>query len=230
MAKAHKPEYITSGGIWSPQGGTSRNFINRDTGEIISRRQFDKRYGALAKGGFKSYETKAAASPEAARRARPAFNRPSQVSSNRKLSSLNPLTEKQSRDYAVGLSGIYNGNVAEFHADIESFRREYTEILDNLRKNKKIIAIAVTVSGSNATGSHFTKTVFRLVVPKFAPDFNRFRADLLEQLYEGDVFTSISFHIRFYEKYIPRSKRKQEIKRIRQLKSKREDVKKRTRK
>ena len=211
-------------------GGTSRNFINRDTGQIIPRRQFDKRYGALAKGGFTSYESKTDASPEDIRRARPAFNRPSQLTSNRKLSSLNPLTEKQSRDYAVGVSGYYSGNVAEFNAEIESFRQEYTNILDNIKKNKKIIAIAVTVSGSNATGSPFTKTVFRLVVPKFAPDFNRFRADLLEQLYEGDVFTSISFHIRFYEKYIPRSKRKQEVKRIRQLKSKREDVKKRTRK
>ena len=38
-----------------------RRFENRVTGEVLSRRQYDKRYGALARGGFQSYEAKAKA-------------------------------------------------------------------------------------------------------------------------------------------------------------------------
>ena len=60
MAK-QKPIQIINGERWQSQGGTARNFINLDTGEIMPRRQFDKTYGALAKQGFKTYESKAAA-------------------------------------------------------------------------------------------------------------------------------------------------------------------------
>ena len=44
-----------------PLGGKSRNFKNIKTGEIISRRQYDKKFGSLAKTGFKTYEDKARA-------------------------------------------------------------------------------------------------------------------------------------------------------------------------
>ncbi len=60
MAK-QKPIQIINGERWQSQGGTSRNFIDLDTGEVLSRRQFDKRFGALAREGFKTYEQKAAA-------------------------------------------------------------------------------------------------------------------------------------------------------------------------
>ncbi len=46
-------------GDWIPQGGKTRGFINAKTGQRISRRQFDKRFGVLQRGGFSSYETKA---------------------------------------------------------------------------------------------------------------------------------------------------------------------------
>lgn len=38
--------------------GSARNFFNPDTGELVSRRQFDKRFGVLAKQKFRSYEEK----------------------------------------------------------------------------------------------------------------------------------------------------------------------------
>jgi hypothetical protein len=47
--------------VWVPLGGTSRRYQNRRTGEIISRRQYDKRYGLLRRQGFRSYEAKAKA-------------------------------------------------------------------------------------------------------------------------------------------------------------------------
>lgn len=32
---------------WRSMGGTARNYVNTDTGEIISRRQYDKHFGRL---------------------------------------------------------------------------------------------------------------------------------------------------------------------------------------
>ncbi|MHB8387509.1 MAG: hypothetical protein ACYDAO_09345 [Thermoplasmataceae archaeon] len=65
---------------WKPLGGKSRNFQNTKTGEVISRRQYDKRFGSLAKTGFTTYENKARAAKivnEKAQLARPARGRTS---------------------------------------------------------------------------------------------------------------------------------------------------------
>jgi len=47
--------------VWVPVGGSSRRYINRRTGQTISRRQYDRRYGTLRRQGFTSYEAKAKA-------------------------------------------------------------------------------------------------------------------------------------------------------------------------
>ena len=46
---------------WIAQGGKTRGFVNANTGQRISRRQYDKRFGALKRGGYVSYESKAKA-------------------------------------------------------------------------------------------------------------------------------------------------------------------------
>lgn len=65
---------------WQRLPGASRNYFDTDTGEIISRRQYDKLYGALKKAGLKSYEEKAQKNlqkSEAEQLARPARGRTS---------------------------------------------------------------------------------------------------------------------------------------------------------
>ncbi len=44
--------------------GKANQYIDLETGEILSRRQYDKRYGKLAKEGFTSYEQKAKANKQ----------------------------------------------------------------------------------------------------------------------------------------------------------------------
>ncbi len=44
---------------WRRVPGKARNYVNSRTGEVISRRQYDKLEGTLSKQGFKSYEQKA---------------------------------------------------------------------------------------------------------------------------------------------------------------------------
>lgn len=41
---------------WQKQKGSSNRYINSETGETISRRQYDRTYGVLQKQGFTSYE------------------------------------------------------------------------------------------------------------------------------------------------------------------------------
>jgi hypothetical protein len=54
-------DHSTSDRVWQPLGGSSRRYRNRLTGEVISRRQYDKRVGNLGRQGFTSYEAKAKA-------------------------------------------------------------------------------------------------------------------------------------------------------------------------
>jgi len=49
---------------WVPLGGSSRQYRNAITGDVISRRQYDKLYGALSRQGFTSYEAKAKAAKQ----------------------------------------------------------------------------------------------------------------------------------------------------------------------
>lgn len=65
---------------WQRLPGAARNYFDTETGEIISRRQYDKLYGALKKAGLSSYEAKAKqnlAKSEAEQLARPARGRTS---------------------------------------------------------------------------------------------------------------------------------------------------------
>jgi len=54
-------DHIISDRVWQPLGGSSRRYRNRLTGEVISRRQYDKTVGNLGRQGFTSYEAKAKA-------------------------------------------------------------------------------------------------------------------------------------------------------------------------
>lgn len=214
---ARSPSRQTSDGVWTAQGGLSRNFVNDLTGEKISRRQFDKRYGNLAKQGFTSYEAKAKATPEPLRKSRPAINR----GSDRRLRTLNPLTERQSRDVVTSFLVFYDGNGMTFMADANRYRPEYDGNIDDIVANKKIIAISLIVKIINKDGREVNKTIQRLIAPDDAPRFGNFINDLLDDLYKGDETQQLIYHVRFKKELIPVSKRKQDIRKIRTLKTKR---------
>jgi len=63
--------------LWQPLGGTSRRFQNEKTGETISRRQYDERFGKLKKQGFSTYEAKAKANKKPEQILKPARGRKS---------------------------------------------------------------------------------------------------------------------------------------------------------
>ena len=66
--------------MWVRLSGAARNYQNTETGEVLSRRQYDQRFGRLAKAGIKSNEEQASKNREQnleAQLARPARGRES---------------------------------------------------------------------------------------------------------------------------------------------------------
>lgn len=202
----------SDGSIWRPLGGLSRRYENVLTGEVIARRQFDRRYGSLAKGGFRSYEQKAKASPIELRRARPAFNRPSIT--NRKdvgvIARLRPLTEKSSRQITLPFNQI-----------------TYQNAIKQASKNGKILALSVSISFQGDDGLPRTPTIINLTAVHSMPSWPKFLEKIGEISFEKSAadfsvsdITSMTFNIRFKHETIPQSKRKRDKKKRDQLKVK----------
>ena len=219
------------GSIWEAQGGTSRNFRNPLTGEVLSRRQFDKRFGILGKQGFTSYEAKAKASPPELRASRPAINRPTRRASSG-FRTLNPLTEKQSRDIPMYFSASFVGEDEDqrevgFLDDASNYEDSYVNAVSEITKNKKIFAVSLKADIRTANSQQKIITFVRLTSPNSLPDFEEMVDQLMQQLYDGDKVVNLIFHIRFKADAIPKSKRKQKMKATKRLKTKRDNAQRR---
>jgi hypothetical protein len=114
---------------WRPLGGKSRNYLNEETGEVLSRRQYDKLYGALARAGVASYEAKAKRTPDELRRTRPAPGRAKAGNYQpppARLRGLRPPRNHLSRRISAGRTAA-----------------EYDRVLRGLRHNGAINGIGV---------------------------------------------------------------------------------------
>lgn len=118
-----------------------RRFENKNTGEIITRRQYDKRFGALAKGGFKSFEEKAKSNFE--KNVLEAVSRPARGrTSLRKLSelekrevSLKRIAEKEQKHKnspKIKITDLQQGKKS-FEVECDWSLEEINKILDQLQ-------------------------------------------------------------------------------------------------
>lgn len=185
-------------------GGLSRNYKNIATGEVLSRRQYDKLYGSLARSGFNSYETKAQASPEAVRKSRPARGRPTAKAS--KARNLNPLVGRTTRTISMDVDATKG---EDFFDEMEDYRNQYDDIVGDILANKKIFGLMIileTDKATFATGGAFEKNNVL--------DFDVFTENAFEKLYDGSHLKKVNFVVRFFDVFL---KEKQKTKR-RQLK------------
>lgn len=219
MAKRVTYRTAPDGSVWIAHGGTARLFESVATGEVLPRRQWDKRYGSLARGGFISYERKAKASPAVLRQSRPAINRPSARTDYTRLKALRPLTERRTREVSMPFYGFYDGDMSGYIDDVEQYRDAFTTAIQNIHQNLKIEATQFIITGINKDGNPFHLTVHsstEIEIP-----FDTIVSDILEWLYKGDQTISLIFHVRFKKAVIPTSKRKQEMAQKRRLKTQR---------
>jgi len=124
---------------FQPLGGSSRNFRNKLTGEEISRRQYDRYKGNLAKKGATSYEAARKRSTDEERLARPARGRGSMNANERTARTAGPTEGHGSRLWTDGVTA-----------------ESYDKMLSALWSNKKVWA--------GQSGAKYVKpdgTVFR---------------------------------------------------------------------
>ena len=220
-------------GAWRALGGTSRKFRNLETGEEISRRQYDKRFGVLKAQGFTSYEQKAKATPAEIRNQRPAIGRPAKQrkTADQQIRGLRPLTEKSSRTVSMSFD-VYLSPEGEIEAEAEPYRENYEDVVRAINGNSRISYVMLVISFGNGT----VRTIETLTRPHSMLDFDDFNARL-QAFYEekmayllgdeGIETNEIIFHLAFKSEFIKPSQRKKDIKKSKQLKTKRDQAKSR---
>lgn len=200
-------------GIGSWRRIAGRRFQNIDTGETISRRQFDKRYGILARENFPSYEAKAKATPVEIKKTRPARGRPSIRPNPR---NLRPTGGSTARSVVMRIRLKLDDE--EWVVKLPRYRFEYEAIRKDLVANKAIFAIGVAVSGvGNPTLD--TMTVLTAMARVEIEDFEHFSEELIDRLarnsYTFTMLTSIIFRVRFFDRFTKPHLRKSTLKKRR---------------
>lgn len=213
MPKDKKVILLGDGSRWQPVGGTSRNFINLDTGQRLPRRQFDKLSGRM--GAFGSYEAKSAASPEPVRLSRPARGRKAQQHGPN-FARVQPLTGKMSRYVHIPFQVFRSSDAGEFLNEAEDYRSTYNGAIQSLNRNSKISAVQIILEVSNVDGFPKFITLYRPYKPDELAPFDELTMTAFEMTYVGDQCLRLSFQIRFYRQFVKPSKRK-----VRTLKTRR---------
>lgn len=218
LIKNPGPAYFANYTAADFKANKSRQYVNVKTGDIVSRRQFDKFHGALAKANLPSYEAKAKAlaaerGKSAAQSGIPGRGR-STASGPNVFKTASPNVNKQSREIAIPFHLYRGDDMFEFIRDAERFRPGFVTAVKGVQQNEKIASCGIRAEWHNPlTGGHgwmtFLKTHNR---ESFAPDYD----EMIEFFYSGTnshtVGAEISpliFHVVFRDEYIPHAKVKQ---------------------
>jgi len=142
---------------WKSLGGTSRNYVNTKSGEVLSRRQYDKKFGLLAKKKYSSYESKAKANrrknPTLAA-ARPAHNRKSTLEATKLLERGKQIKVKKVVSKATDQkvwSKFQNIKVQIFYLaesqgpDYSRLAVNYEAVRKGLAENKRVFGVAINL-------------------------------------------------------------------------------------
>ena len=160
---------------FKPLGGSSRNYVNTKTGEIISRYKYDKTYGATQefKGNthLKAKINKLAV-PEIAA-ARPAPGRKSTLKEveRRRGAYIKPVGGKKSRHIAIAVK-YKNGAIDE-----EYLEAKYVALESGIKANSAIYGAAINITYTNH-GILETKNIFRLRTRRSIPNWVEFSTAL----------------------------------------------------
>ncbi len=187
-------------------GGSSRNFVNTKTGEIISRYKYDKLYGSTKdfKGDthLKAKLNKQAA-PEIAA-ARPAPGRKSQLKTIEKTrgSRLRPLKGNKFRHIQIPVK--YKNGVID-PLDLEP---KYTALVSGLKSNSAVFGASINITYTMHAIVE-AKSIFKLRTRKslpswaeFSDEINNYYLDPVNYKVSGESFAdlkilAIDFYIVF---------------------------------
>lgn len=131
---------------------SARRKLNTQTGEELSRRQYEKKYDRLKNLGFTSFEAQAKASPKELRESRPARGRSKRTTPNTNIETygkrLQPIRRK---DRLTGKPRLWGNRVINFYFkdyqdDYDLLAQKIQEFINGLKKNKNIWAVTTKVT------------------------------------------------------------------------------------
>lgn len=187
---------------WVALGGSSRRYLNPNTGETISRERYDALYGSLFRRGEKSFKRATAKVPQELRLSRPARGRGSSARSHGsdKISGLKPLAGKQSRNVNIEYSVYYTGDQAQLIEDSEEYRGNFDDAVKRVKGNSRIAAVSMIIVYQNQDNGHSGfYTIRRIEDKNTLGSYDEFINDLSERVYAGDELGPITFHCRFFD-------------------------------
>ena len=191
---------------FKPLGGSSRNYVNTKTGEIISRYKFDKTYGATkefkgnthlkAKLNLEANPVAAKARPAPGRKAAPLGTSPVRAS------PIRPLKGKKYRHITIPVE-YKNGEI-----NVAKLEPLYTGVVTRIKSSALIFGASINVTFA-LHGLLATKNFFRLraksSIPswgEFSEEINNYYLDPLNYKVSGESFAdlvilTIDFYIVF---------------------------------
>lgn len=202
---------------FKPLGGSSRNYVNTKTGEIISRYKYDKTYGSTQefKGNthLKAKLNKQAA-PEIAA-ARPAPGRKSNLKEVEKTrgSRIKPLKGKKSRHISLPVK-YKNGAI-----DAAQLEPKYTALVTGLKLNTAVYGASINITFTIHKLID-TKSIFKLRARRSIPNWaefsdaiNNYYLDPLNYKVSGESFADLNIlAIDFYIVFTAAEMKKQALK------------------
>ena len=144
----------SSKGDWRSLGGSKRERVNVNTGQIISRRQYDQRFGILAAKGQGTYERKAKESKQrnpTLAAARPARGRSSslevtkfeQMGKNLRVSK--HANKKGVREYAKFKDIELPIHTLDGGPDYARLVKDYDALAEGLKSNSRVFGMTVNL-------------------------------------------------------------------------------------
>ena len=202
---------------FKPLGGSSRNYVNTKTGEIISRYKYDKTYGSTQEFKGNTHlkaKLNRQAAPEIAA-ARPAPGRKSNLKEVEKTrgSRIKPLKGKKSRHLTITVK-YKNGAI-----DVMDLEPKYTALSNGLKENKSVFGSSINITFT-LHGIIDTKSIFkfhsRRSIPnwdEFSDAINNYYLDPLNYKVSGESFADLNIlAIDFYVVFTAAEMKKQALK------------------
>ena len=158
-------------------GDKARRYANVETGQVISRTVYDKRYGRLARQGFSHPRQQAAANARkdrAAQLARPAPGRI--VKPDKAAATLKPIKNKMGRYLHMPFRIFLTDDEEENLIQAYQYKSEYDSIIAGVIKNKNFdwVMFEVQVEGKHPVPIKGPLGISYQVLKDSLPDFDTF--------------------------------------------------------
>jgi hypothetical protein len=122
---------------WIKVSGSAQRYQNTETGETLSRRQFDKRYGSLSQDGFTSYEARQKAADVLREKGGAAKAVANERGLSREARNIRESWKRNAEKSGLDTRIRKNGNFQAFKSEIKSIEQSQADLLKRFGGDKR---------------------------------------------------------------------------------------------